>query len=190
MLKLPSLPSGSPNDNPEALAELRAIFINSLESQIGWRDRQWGLLQTEFDDKNPYIFVYKPQNLVKICLSRAAKEDWCAAIHELAHECVHVMNPINHAASFLEEGVAVWFSMKMAELAGTPLCALLDHLDKTPIYRAAYDLVLKLPDEPLCAAKKVRSECGSLSAVTGDALSRIYPSLYMETIGKLCSRCQ
>ena len=51
-------------------------------------------------------------------LSRATERSWSLAVFEMAHETVHLLNPIPGNTNNLEEGIAVAFSIHVQPLYG------------------------------------------------------------------------
>ena len=113
-------------------------------------------------------------------LSRNSECYWPTVIFEMAHETVHLLNPVPGNDKCLGEGVAVAFSVYVQTLFG---------LQPQPIglasYRRALELVCRLPKGPLEAARQVRAAVGTLSQVTAQHLEDLFPEVDRETLSNL-----
>ena len=100
----------------------------------------------------------------------------------MAHETVHLLNPVPGKGNYLGEGVAVAFSVYVQTLFG---------LQPQPIglasYRRALELVCRLPNGPLEAARQIRASVGALSQVTTQHLVDLFPDVDRETLSNLAA---
>ena len=115
-------------------------------------------------------------------LSRTSEYYWPTAIYEMAHETVHLLNPVPGSGNYLGDGIAVAFSVYAQMLFG---------LQPQPIglasYRRALELVCRLPNGPLEAARQVRAAVGALSQVTAQHLEDLFPDVDRETLSNLAA---
>ena len=89
----------------------------------------------------------------------------------MAHETVHLLNPVAGNTNNLEEGVAVAFSLHIQPAYGINI------LPAATAYVHAHDLVCRLPGGPLVTAHCIRLEVGALSAATTETLRKLFPEL-------------
>ncbi len=118
-------------------------------------------------------------------LSYASKNYWPTVLYEMAHETIHLLNPISGSANWLEEGVAVEFSIYAQQKFSLPCIQSPD----SGSYRQALDMVRLLPGGALCSAYRVRDAFGSLSSVTFDQLCELFPDHDLESLRKLSEQC-
>ena len=90
-------------------------MLREVEELYGIRDRSFTLLGVEFAEGVPQIWFPGNCNHVVIQLSSDAMNDLSKALFQLAHECVHLLDPVIFGhASVLEEGLATKFSLMYA----------------------------------------------------------------------------
>jgi hypothetical protein len=140
-----------------------------------------------FGNRNPHIFFPDPTELklAMIKLVRGAREKWTIVLYQMAHETVHLLNPVHPKqgkANYLEEGVACAFSAYVQRRCGiTGIDFVRDNL---PAYKHAHRLVRRLPTGDIAAARRIRREMPlgtSFSSVTAEDLKRIFcPKLTAE----------
>ena len=177
------LPKTSPRDDPENLWKLREDVMSIAQALLGPRDTSILLIPVGFANTGPYIemlstlgrFAWRP------VLSRNAESYWPTAVFELAHETVHLLNPKTGTANFLEEGIAVEFSLRIQPLYR------IDIKVNSQDYEDALQLVRQLPSDPLSAAKKVRANVGSLNIgkVSVQDMENLFPDVDKAIIRKL-----
>ena len=114
-------------------------------------------------------------------LSRNGEHYWPTVVFEMAHETVHLLNPIPGNTNYLEEGVAVTFS---------PSAQLLYDINvpvpsSEKLYMLALELVAMLPGDPLEAGRQVRERVGALSAATVQDLEQLFPGVEGSLLSKL-----
>ena len=151
------------------------------ESILGPRDSSKKLYQPQFIDGVPHIFNTKNPDGVIVRLSRNGECYWPTVVFEMAHETVHLLNPIPGNANYLEEGVAVTFSLSVQPLYGINVPV----PPSETLYILALQLVAILPDGPLEAGRRVRERVGALSAVTMRDLEELFPSVDRAVLSKM-----
>ena len=104
-------------------------------------------------------------------LSRAGKYYWPTVVFEMAHETVHLLDPIVGNTNNLEEGVATAFSVEIQSSYG------IDIQPEEASYIRALLLCRKLPVDPLMAGKRARERFGALSAIKANHLRQLFPSV-------------
>ena len=116
-------------------------------------------------------------------LSGNARTYWPTTLYELAHETVHILNPVVGQVNYLEEGFAVIFSMHMtSEFTSHPI----EPGDK--YYREAVRMVSMLDDNPYRAARMIRKRFGVLSLAEEAEMKEMFTHVPAQIIKKLCSR--
>ena len=168
-----TLPDSAPKDDPAGVWALQLQLMQIVETILGPRDPSRVLWQPQFCGSEPNVRFSLDGCAVFAELSDNVKSYWPAVLYELAHETVHLLDPgLLGSANFLEEGVAVEFSI----LAQQIWC--LDRI-QIPSYGSKYRLALKLarglPGPLLPNAARIRRDVGRLSAVTTEDLFRCYP---------------
>lgn len=84
-------------------------MVEEAELLLGPRDRSYELLTpriTECGYGHPFIYPFRK---IRIYLTSHSK-DRSTALHQLAHETVHVLGPTQTQSTVLEEGLAEYFS--------------------------------------------------------------------------------
>ena len=112
-------------------------------------------------------------------LNRSAECDWPEAVFEMAHETVHLLNPVLGDTNNFEEGIAVAFSLSVQPSYGINVST-----SEQP-YLDALQLASVLPAGPLEAGRRVRDSVGALSAVTQRDLRELFPDADVFVLSKL-----
>ncbi len=179
------------------LAQLTSVFIAEIERQLGPRDPNFTYVGLEFDttpNAKPHIWFLKTghpdhetdQNPthITIRLTANAQTDANLAIWQLAHECVHLIDPWNtkrecRQSNYLEEGLATWYQN-----------TIIQNIPLDPVYEEAKSLVQ--PHMPQLAAtiKHLRTEHKArISAIDApDLLLRHCPDMDTKVADRLCQR--
>ena len=97
----------------------------------------------------------------------------------MAHETVHLLNPISGNANYLEEGVAVAFSLSVQQLYGVSVQTSM----KSYLY--ALQLVAILPGGPFEVGKGIRERVGALSDARVEDLGELFPNVDKTVLSKL-----
>ena len=174
------LPETRPKDDPSALWALQLELLSEAESVLGPRDAWKKILPPQFADDGPYIRNTLNLDGALVTLSRNAELYWPTVVFEMAHETVHLLDPIPGNTNNLEEGVAVAFSLKVQESYSVAI--------QTPSmasYLFALHLVHMLSPAPLEAAKLLREQVGPLSSVTEIHLIELFPDVERSALRKL-----
>lgn len=164
-------PDTLPKQNPESGIEARDMIISEMEQLLGSRNKNFTLDAKIYYYQNGPM-VSAPKNLKNWCvviLSPGSEINWSCFMYEMAHEAVHLLDPREEPASYLEEGIAVWFSLHMCKKYGYR------HKQPTGQYKKAFEWMTSLPDEPPVVVKKVRSAYSNLTDITADQLRLLYP---------------
>lgn len=162
-----------PENEPTNLRHMQEEILCKAETLLGKRDRKYSLATPAFEADGPFIRVIEDEWAVAI-LSKNAAGYWPTAIWELAHECIHLLDPTIGNTNYFEEGIAVIFQEEM-----TPTLANVSQrvLVSSPHYVHAKNLLSRLPGTPFEAAKKMRLRLGPLRNVTMADLKAVFPSI-------------
>ena len=164
------LPQTRPGDDPDALWALQMELLSKAEAVLGPRDASKKICQPQFADGGPQIRSTPNRDGAFVELSRHGESYWPTVVYEMAHETVHLLNPIPGNASYLEEGVAVEFSLMAQQSYDISI-----QEPKMESYLKALLLVRMLPGGSLEAAKRLRQRIGALSDVRGEHLVEMFP---------------
>ena len=173
------LPETNPRDDPSGLRALQQELLAMAEAYLGPRDSSKKLYQPQFIDGVPHIFNSKNPDGVVVRLSRNGECYWPTVVFEMAHETVHLLNPITGNTNYVEEGVALAFSLGVQPFYG--ICV----QTSMKSYLYALQLVAMLPGGPLEAGRRVRERVGALSAATVQDLERLFPGVEGSLLSKL-----
>ena len=173
------LPDTNPRDDPAGLWALQLELLSIAESILGPRDSSKKLYQPQFIDGVPHIFNTKNPDGVIVRLSRNGECYWPTVVFEMAHETVHLLNPIPGNANYLEEGVAVAFSLSVQQLYGVSVQTSM----KSYLY--ALQLVAILPGGPFEVGKGIRERVGALSDARVEDLGELFPNVDKTVLSKL-----
>ena len=164
-------PAINPVDDPAALWTLQLELLGQAETLLGPRDQSKKVYQPQFTDRGPQIRNTPNLDGAFVELSRAAETDWAETVFEMAHETVHLLNPVAGNTDNLEEGVAVAFSLHVQPAYG------INVRPGTTAYDHAHHLVCRLPGGPFAAGQRIRGEIGALSVTTPATLCKLFPEL-------------
>jgi hypothetical protein len=180
--KMYNFPSALPADSPADVWSLQQLLLSEAEAMLGPRDGTKTICQPQFRDGPPQVINTPSLDGAFAYLSRNASQSWPVAIYELAHESVHLLNPTIGPGNYLEEGVAVAFSIEMAKkfVGGYFLPP------EGSSYRHALDLLSRIPDWNFDQMKAIRSRFGSFSAATPETLEEVLPNVASELASDLC----
>lgn len=166
-------PSSLPLDDPKSGELAKSMIISEAEELFGARDTSFSINEAIlYHNKTPRVVVAtEPNNLCIVYLSDGSQNRWDCFMYEMAHESVHLLNPQKISASYLEEGVAVWFSMMM--------CKKYSYVCNKPTgkYRQAYELLLKISDDVPSVVRIIRAKFPNLTDLNADDLQTTFPSL-------------
>ena len=176
------LPQTSPRNDPVALWALQQQLLSLAEAALGPRDASKKIYQPVFADDGPHIRNTPELDGAFAELSRNSECNWPTAINELAHETVHLLDPAPGTGNYLCEGVAVAFSVYAQTTFG-----LQPQPIGLPSYRRAMQLVCRLPNGPLEAARQVRASVSALRPVTTQHLEDLFPDVDRESLSNLAS---
>ena len=180
------------------LAQLTSVFIAELERLLGPRNPKFTYTGLEFDttpNAGPHIWFLKTgypghetdqyPTHITIRLTEAAQNDANLAIWQLAHECVHLIDPWNtiregRPSNYLEEGLATWYQNTIIQ----------DIAVNHPAYEEATSLVQPHMPELAATVKHLRTNHYlRISAIDAPGqLLRHFPEMDSRVAEGLCQR--
>ncbi len=150
------------------ITSLLGEILQVIEELFGPRDKSFTVLGVEFGTSNPKIWFPRNCKNVIIQLSYPAAQNMEQACYQMAHECIHLLNPGMNANN-LEEGLAVYFASEyMKVFRNSPMW----HATNKS-YVTAQRIVSKIMTENMECIKKLRELEPSLSKVTIDQLKTL-----------------
>lgn len=178
-----NLPSKLPSEDINAGVEAKRMIIEEMESIFGKRDAAFTIdNDILYRAGVPMVWTYDEENKkCKVLLSNGCLTYWPCFIYEMAHESIHLLNPQPVAASYLEEGIAVWFSHYMMDK-----CGYKKHPPKGD-YKKALKLIELIKDTPPNIVKKIRNNFSNLTDISFAELRRLYPTLTIKQAKDLTS---
>jgi hypothetical protein len=179
-------PSASPEESPEALWALQLKLDAYAQKIFGPRNPNKKLYQPTFEAGGPNVRNTESLDGGFAELSLTAAKSWPAAINELAHETIHLLDPRvafpkGEGASWLEEGIAVNFSIVISNAVGNQGKVSLKK------YRLANGLVNRLGGDMFRIASDIRRKCGHFSDATTSDILEVAPNLPKHIAEKLCA---
>jgi hypothetical protein len=178
-------PVDAPKDDPVALWRLQWLLLGEAESVLGPRDHSKQIYQPIISNRGPLIINTPNLDGAFVELSANAGGYWPTAIYEMAHETVHLLNPVVGATNWLEEGIAVRFSLH----AQSVFTKAQPQSPTLASYQRALQLVCSIPGDSFLAAKIVRATAGALSSATPGALITACPTIDRTLAELLCEEC-
>jgi hypothetical protein len=187
MARTMDFPNTVPVDDRVGVSRCQLELLAHIESWLGPHDPAKLIYPPKFrdrgDDEGPCLVNTLSCDGAFARLSRNAANYWPSTIFELAHETVHLLNPVEGLTNWLEEGVAVAASHRCLRLYGH------GPMGTNPVYEAAHDLVASLPGGAIDFGLAVRTQLGSLNGFSGAELSRAFPVLSADLALRLASVC-
>ncbi len=187
---------GTEQDNGylAGLKRLVDCHISTLEGMFGKKDARFRFGKIEkagSDSEGPYL--YYPENycpdgcVVDIHVSRRTSR--AQGLWQIAHECVHLLDPAFPSTIFLEEGLATWYQNEPSFHDDAVKTYISKNPTKTPEYIEAERLVRKcLPFGLIDAVRKTRARNIRICDINPDMLLRQMPEADKATIGRLCEK--
>ena len=181
------------------LAQLTSVFLAEIEKLFGPRDSKFTYVGLEIDttrNAKPRIWFPqtgypgrqsdKPSQHIVIRLTQSAHSDANIAIWQLAHECVHLIDPWDvevegRQPSVLEEGIAAWYQNTIVQ--SVPM-------DDVPDDDEAKSLVEPYMPDLATTVKHIRTRHKiRISAIDDpDLLLRHFPEMDTKVANDLCQR--
>jgi hypothetical protein len=173
------LPNTLPLNDPEGLWSLQLALLVQAETLLGSRDPEKRIYQPQFTAGGPRIRNTPSLDGAFIELSPNGRCYWPTVVFEMAHETVHLLDPMPGNTNNFEEGVAVAFSLEVQPSYGIDVPVTMSS------YSYVLDLVLRLGDDPLRAGKRARQVMGSLHSATARQLADLFPTVEITVLEEL-----
>jgi len=168
-------------------------LLNMAEEEYGERDKSWTLLGIEFTDaeqpRNWFPTYSNSNKNIIIQLTKKAALNKKEATFELSHEVFHLLMPTGKSnATYLEEGLATYFSIKATQKIGIDIEP---SYIASPKYRKAFELAQTLykahpnAGEIITGFRKINIHPSSLNE---KQLSIIFPKIDKATVIELAKR--
>jgi len=178
------LPTSIPEHDPSGLWALQLELLALAEQLVGERDSSKNIYQPAFHENGPHLRNTPTLDGAFAELGLGSKVSWPIVVFEMAHETIHLLNPTVSCTNWLEEGVAVEFSLYAQGQYGLSI-----HSLQSGPYLEALEMVRTLPGGTFSAAYRVRESAGSLNAATFEQLSTLFPtceSTGLRQLSKIC----
>jgi hypothetical protein len=180
-------PPGSTYLYTYTLASRLGGMLRQLQDRFGPRDQSYTFLGIEFCGEVPRTWFPSQGNCkhIIIQLTHSAMSNLVRAVYQLAHEAVHLLDPVTFGnASVFEEGVATLYSLEYARTIQPSY---------TPSDRK-YDAAASLANQALTsypnAIKYLRSQGAQFSNFVPEQLIQTCPQLPPAVARTLCSSFQ
>ena len=190
-----------PNDEYVTRLEQQAhTYINHLETLFGPRDPRFlfrSVRKSTDPPDTPYInfpygFHLDGNCVVDICISEWPW-DHCSPDQspwQLAHECVHLLDPAPRGGSnFLEEGLATWFQDEPAYHEEAVQRYIARNAAHPEPYAEARELVLLCMPQLQHAVRTIRFSGIALRDIVADRLAEHLTMVDRATLERLCTKC-
>ena len=173
-------------------------YVEMLEDMFGPRDQGFVFGTVRQSDCNIPRTYYRGKYhtdggcVVDIKVGKSAWEklQYGRSAWQVAHECVHLLDPTERdAANFLEEGLATWFQYEPQfhnEIVNQYI-ARYPNWQPPERYSTAKRLVVQCQGI-VPAVKKIRSSGARICEITPDVLAAHVPGADRETIEHLCAK--
>lgn len=183
---MPQLPTTRPADDPAGLWRLQNELLEEVQRLLGPRDLCKTIYQPVFRDSGPQLRNTPTLDGAFAELSRNGESYWPTVLYEMAHETVHLLDPTVGCTNWLEEGIAVEFSIYAQayyEIPGIITPSWDNYVD-------ALQLVRSLPHDVFSFARRAREISFSLNNVSIDDLLVIAPDADRALLTRLAERCE
>lgn len=174
-----------PRDNAPAVWTFQSELLSEVEQLLGKGDSTKTICQPTFEADGPRVRNSENLDRAWAELSIAASGYWPTLVYELAHETVHLLDPIAGPTNWLEEGIAVAFSIYAQNTRNLSLISPQTQSN----YGIALDLANELPGGPFDFGKAVRCRFGNLHGFSGEDLISLFPALARANAHRLAETC-
>jgi hypothetical protein len=174
-------PSSRPRRD-DTLPIVLGVLLDDIEVLFGTRDERFTILGIEFADGGPRLWHVGGYRVV-IQLGISAMGDRARAEFQLAHECVHLLDPITAGeGTVLEEGLATCYSLQYIwrEMP--------NYETGSAKYDAACSLAMTFLEDAPHAIKELRASGKRISELTSQDLLQATSSLTTEDASALAMR--
>lgn len=170
------IPTSTPLESPEKVWELQCKLDALAQELYGLRSPQFSLNPPVFTDDPDAPQVGFSSKGAHAELNDAAANDWGYCIYQLSHETIHLLDPrkrppAGNGSNYLEEGVAVEFSLLVCKSLSVDIAV------KSDDYKEARNRLLKIGIKDFHEKLKLmRASAGHFADVSGDLISQIAPA--------------
>jgi hypothetical protein len=171
-----------PNGFTWTLASRLGQMLNKAESEFGQRNRSFTVLGIEFRDGVPQVWFPGNCGHVVVQLGLSAMQDPIKAMFQLAHECVHLLDPAAGGTNNLEEGIATQFALDWLRTEYR-----ISYQTGDQKYDNACSLTESLVAAKNDAAKELRRLHGPWRRVSKHQIQALCPSLDANIAGQLAA---
>jgi hypothetical protein len=180
-------PSSRPDAEESAsfLWFIQNELLSRAESFFGSRDETKRIYQPIFRADGPILVNTNSFDGAYAALSFNAAGYWPTLVYELAHETIHLLDPVRGATNCLEEGVAVQFSILMSRTLTRHSMA----PDSDSEYARVASLIDQLPQPLFNSIRLIRNSIGRLSAATPSDICSTQPSVSVALAHSLAKQC-
>jgi hypothetical protein len=166
--------SATPLDSKEEVWRLQQALMMEAEQMLGARNASKTICQPRFRVGNPQIVNTIDKTGALAELSMGSLRNWGTCVFELAHETVHLLDPLPCNARELEEGVAVAFSQHCVQALAS-ICGPVPYPVTPMRYTRAWQRAEALSGGALSAGKIVRAAAGTLDNITPALVCSLFP---------------
>lgn len=178
----------APFDDPETMWQMQLELLALAEDIFGPRNPIYRLDKPLFRETGPTIRYGNTLRSVAVELSFNGRWYWPTIVFEMAHETIHLIDPVIGNSNYLEEGAAVAFSLHAQALYGLEVYGREANGPQDEPYICALHLLHELPGDALEAAGRIRRETGPLSAVKPEELLNLFPDLDSQVADAMTAR--
>lgn len=172
------------NGNSFSITSLLGDILISAQDKYGPRDMSYTILGIEFTTKEqPQIWFPRDCKNIAIQITIDCRFNAPKAIYQVAHEAIHCLSPALGEATYLEEGLATYFSQDFTQ----SFCDI-DFQPEIERYHIACNLVKKLLDINPNIIKELRKETPQISALSKEMLVERIPNIPLDLAEKLTTR--
>jgi len=91
-----------PKDSEVAVWALQNFLLEKAENLLGKKEQDKQIFQPTFEARGPFIRNRVQKDGAWAVLSNNAGGYWPTALYELAHETIHLLNPVIGHTNYLE----------------------------------------------------------------------------------------
>ncbi len=172
-------------------------YMGILQQMFGPRDSRFvfgSIRESVFDDVPqthfPHNFHFNGDCVVDIQISRWPWQvcSYSQGAWQVAHECVHMLDPGVQGTNVLEEGLATWFQNEPRFHDNSVRTYIMRSPTRFPAYISARRLVQHCMPHLVDAIKNIRGSGVRIRDITSDSLAHQFPDMDRNIVDQLCSR--
>ena len=188
------------------LEQQRDRYIEILEELFGSRDQRFvfgSIGEASYRDDMPQTYFPNGFDLNGACVVdiHISRLPWrtnarVQGTWQVAHECVHLLDPGEPGTIYLEEGLATWFQCESKYHVDEVKCYIedkvRDYFKSSPTgtekYIRARDLVCRCMPRLSHAIKEIRGSGVRIRDITVEMLASRVPEVDRDTLHSLCAK--